>query len=150
MMVDSNKKMLDPMEIIKIAAKNTKTDRSYDEVVNMLKVELTLKDVWKTREGNTLFIVHKSNEHPRYGYFRALNADTARNYLENSKDFADIAYDEGFDVLVTQFDDPSILHIFKMISKNPIREKMGFKAQKTKGGGYQVTLVLGPKRGGFK
>jgi hypothetical protein len=82
---------------------------------------------------------------PGYGWFRALNADTAKNFLENSRVFADSAYKVGFDVVVTNFTDPTILNIFKMISKNPVRDGMGYAVQKAQNG-YRVTLVLGPKR----
>ena len=68
--------------------------------------------------------------------------------MQNSRVFADAAYKVGFDVLVTQFNDTSLLGLFKMISRNPVREGMGYAAQKLKDGGMQVTLVLGPSREG--
>jgi len=146
MATDSKQKMLNVDEIIKTTAQETKVGRPADDVFNMLKVELSMPNIWKCREGNTLFIVHKS-PHAGYGYFRALNADTAQNYVENSKLFIDAAYKVGFDVLVTQFQDPTILNVFKIISRNPVREGMGFASQKTNSDGYQVTVQLGPPRG---
>ena len=61
--------------------------------------------------------------------------------------FADAAYKVGFDVVVTQFSDSSLIGIFKVISRNPVREGMGYAVQKTDDGGYQVTLKLGAARG---
>lgn len=136
-------------QIIEIAAKNTKVDRPIKEVKDMLTIEFNMPNIWKMREGNTIFICHKS-KHAGYGYFRALNADTAANFLQNSRVFADAAYKVGFDVLVTQFNDISLLSLFKMNFRNPVREGMGYAAQKTDDGGIQVTLVLGPARGGKK
>ena len=148
-MVDSNQKKLTGEQIIEIAAANTKVGRPVKEVKDMLMIEFNLPNIWKMREGNTIFICHKSKE-AGYGYFRALNADTAQNFLQSSRVFADGAYKVGFDVLVTQFQEASLLNLFKMISRNPVREGMGYAAQKTSDGGYQVTLVLGPARGGKK
>ena len=111
----------------------------------MLNIELGLPNVWKLQQGNTVFITHRVPQ-PGWGYFRALNADTAPNFLENSKVFIDAAYKAGFDNLVTQFDDPTILNIFKMISRNPPRPQMGYKVDRTNVGGYQVQVKLGPSR----
>jgi len=147
LVVDSKQKMLMVKEIIEIGAKESGAKRPLEEIIHMLTIELTMPNIWKCREGNTLFIVHKTAK-PGVGYFRALNADNARNYVENSKQFVDAAYKVGFDVLVTQFQDPTILNIFKMISRNPVREGMGYSAQKTNDGGFQVTLQLGSLRGG--
>jgi len=144
-MVDSNQQQLTSEQIIKIAAENTKVGRPIKEVNDMLTIEFRMPNVWKMRQGNTIFIVHKSKE-AGYGFFRALNADTARNFLVNSRVFADAAYKVGFDVVVTQFSDMSLLGIFKMIARDPVREGMGYAAQKTEDGGLQVTLVLGPAR----
>jgi hypothetical protein len=144
-MIDSKQQELSGEQIIEIAAQNTGVDRPPEQVKEMLKIEFSMPNTWKMRNGNTIFVVHKSDQ-PGYGYFRALNADTAPNFLENSRVFADAAYKVGFDVLVTQFQDPSLLNIFKAISRNPVREQMGYGAQRTQGGGFQVTLVLGPAR----
>lgn len=148
-MVDSKQQKLNSQQVIEIAATNTKVGRPMKEVKEMLTIEWSMPNTWKMQEGNTIFVVHKTKE-PGYGFFRALNADTARNFLENSRVFCQAAYKVGFDVVVTQFTDPTILNIFKMISRNPVQEGMGYAAQKTEDGGFQVTLVLGPVRGGKK
>jgi len=148
-MIDSRTQKLSGEQIIEVAARNTKVDRPIEQVKEMLTIEFKMPNTWKMREGNTIFICHKTQQ-AGYGYFRALNADTAQNFLQNSRVFADAAYKVGFDVLVTQFQDSSLLGLFKMISRNPVREGMGYAAQKTDDGGFQVTLVLGPARGGKK
>jgi hypothetical protein len=55
----------------------------------------------------------------------------------------------GFDTMVTDFQDPTIINIFKAISRRPPQEGMGYRAEKTKSG-YRVFLKLGPKREGEK
>jgi len=144
-MVDSKQRKLTSEEIIGIAAANTKVGRPFKEVKEMLTIEFSMPNVWKMQHGNTIFVVHKT-KYPGYGYFRALNADVPRNFIESGRVFADAAYKVGFDVVVTQFNDTSLLGIFKVISRNPVREKMGYVAQKTEDGGMQVTLQLGPAR----
>lgn len=146
-LVNSKQHILKPAQIIEIAAHETKEKVSVREAKVLLLKEFSLPGSWKCQEGNTIFVVHTSKK-PRYGVFRAINADIAQNYLENSKEFAKAAYEVGYDVLITQFTDPSILHIFKAISLKPVNEKMAYVAQKLEhGAGYQVTLLLGPMRG---
>jgi hypothetical protein len=143
--VDSKQQMLTVEEIIRTAAQDTKTTRSDDDVFNMLMIELGMPNIWKCRAGNSLFVVHKSKT-PGYGYFRGINADIARNYVENSRAFMVAAYKVGFDVIVTQFQDPTVLNIFKIIARDKPAD-MGFAVQRTNTQGYQVTLKLGKPRG---
>jgi hypothetical protein len=158
MLVDSNERELENQEILLEAAKQIKDNRySPDQILAALISESREKDTVLIRQGNTLFIVHKGKN--RTAFFRALNADVPANYLENSVMFSKAMYMAGFDVMVTEFNDPSLLNIFKYVQKNrnqvnPDKDgkpTMGYAVQKTeKGGrpGYRVTVVLGPKRGG--
>ena len=144
-MVDSKKTKLQPVQIMEIAIKNTNVDRPMKQAKDMLTIEFNMPGTWKMQEGNTIFVCHKS-KHPGYGYFRALNADTPRNYIQNSKVFMRAAYKVGFDVLVTQFEDPTVLNIFKAIAREKPAD-MGYAVQRTSNNGYQVTLQLGKPRG---
>ena len=144
-MVDSKQRQLTSEQIIEVAAANTKVGRPMKQVKDMLTVEFSMPSVWKMRQGNTIFVVHKT-KYPGAGFFRALNADTARNFVDNGRVFCQAAYKVGFGNVVTQFSDASLLGIFKVISRNPVNEGMGYAVQRTEDGGYQVTLKLGPKR----
>jgi hypothetical protein len=143
MLVDSKKKQLSSEAILMIAAQQTKSPYSPEQVYAALVKEMNLKGTSTYREGNTVFLMHHAKG--RIGTFRALNADTARNYLENSRTFIQDAYKMGFDILVSDFQDPTIMNIFKGISRNPPQEGMGYRAQKTKTG-FRVTVKLGPAR----
>jgi len=143
MLVDSKKKELGTEAILMIAAQETKSPHPASTVYAALIKEMNMPGTSIVRDGNTLFIIH--NAEGRVGFFRALNADTARNYLENSYAFIQGAYKMGFDTLVSEFDDPTIMNIFKAISRNPPQEGMGYKAERTKTG-FRVTVKLGPKR----
>jgi hypothetical protein len=143
MLVDSKKKELSMEAIMMIAAQETKSPYPASTVYAAMVKEMNMTGTSIFREGNTLFVIH--NSEGRVGVFRALNADTARNYLENSYTFIQAAYKMGFDTLASEFEDPTIMNIFKAISRNPPQEGMGYKAEKTKKG-FRVTVKLGPKR----
>jgi len=143
MLVDSKKKMLSEEAILMIAAQETKSPYPASTIYAAMIKEMNMVGTSLVRDGNTLFIVH--NAKGRVGLFRAFNADTARNYLESNYAFAQAAYKMGFDTLVSEFTDPTIMNILKAISRNPPQEDMGYKAERTKRG-FRVTIKLGPKR----
>lgn len=146
--VDSKHQELEPDEIIGIAAQDTGSEYSPEQVKASLMAETHESGAIILRQGNTLFVVHKSPKEPTVGVFRALNADTAKNYIDNSIMFVKAAASMGLKTLVTQFTDPSLLNIFKVISRNPPLPGMGYATQKTKDGGYQVTINLGGEQKG--
>jgi len=143
MLVDSKKKQLSEQAIMMIAAQETKSQHPASTVYAAMIKEMNMVGTSLVRDGNTLFIIHVGEG--RTGFFRALNADTARNYLESSYAFIQGAYKMGFDVLVSEFEDPTIMNIFKAISRNPPQEDMGYRAERTDKG-FRVTVKLGPKR----
>jgi hypothetical protein len=146
MLVDSKQQKLQMQDIVKTSVEETES--KYDPKTAFLAIikETTLPDTDVLQIGNTLFIVHGTEE-PRHGFFRALNADTAQNYLDNSLEFTKKAYDElGYDVLTTQFEDPTLLNIFKYIGKDQ-PANMGYMVQKSEDGKtHQVTVTLGKRR----
>ena len=143
MLVDSKKKQLSQEAILMIAAQETKSPHPASSIYAAMVKEMNMPGTSLVRDGNTLFVIHVGEG--RTGIFRALNADTARNYLENSYAFIQGAYKMGFDVLVSEFEDPTIFNIFKAISRNPPQEGMGYRAERTSKG-FRVTVKLGPKR----
>jgi hypothetical protein len=143
MLVDSRKKQLKDEAVLMVAAQETKSKHPAAAILASLVEEMNQYGTSTYRAGNTIFVMHHAKD--RIGFFRALNADTARNYLENAYEWVQAAYKMGFDVMVTEFEDPTIINIFKAISRNPPQEGMGYKAEKTERG-YRVTLKLGPKR----
>ena len=143
MLVDSKKKELSIDAILMIAAQETKSPYPASTVYAAIVKEMNIPGASIVREGNTVFVIHVGEG--RTGIFRALNADTARNYLESSYAFIQGAYKMGFDVLVSDFEDPTIFNIFKAISRSPPQDGMGYRAERTKKG-FRVTVKLGPKR----
>ena len=143
MLTDSKKKELSSEAVLMIAAQQTKSKYSAEQVYASLVKEMNMEGTSVYRQGNTVFLMHHAKG--RVGVFRALNADTARNYLDNSYIFIQDAYKMGFDILVSDFEDPTIMNIFKGISRNPPQEGMGYRAERTQNG-FRVTVKLGPAR----
>jgi len=107
--------------------------------------ELNMPQTVVRQTGNTLWIIHKGNN--RLGTFKALNADTAKNLMANSREFVRWAYDDvGMDIIQTQFQGNSFMNLFVMISKNPVREGMGYQVLEMESGDTGVLLKLGPER----
>ena len=140
-MVDSQQQELSVEDIIGIAGMNTDAGLEPERMIKMINAELQMPNTLFLREGNTLFIIHKAK--PGVGWFRALNADTARNFLENGRTFMLACHKMGFDTMATDFTDPAILAVFRYVSKNPPVEGMGYEVQKTEDGGFYVTVKTG-------
>lgn len=132
-------------EIIKVAAKIQSPGMPQEDAFKLIAAEIQQPATKFFRQGNTLFIIHPT-ENPRVGFFRALNADDARSYLDNCVEFTKAAYALGFDILFTQFKDPSLINIFRYVGRNKPAD-MGYTVDQAANGDYQVTVQLGKKRG---
>lgn len=132
-------------EIIRTAVKYQSPGMSFDEAYKKIAAEIKIPGTQFFRQGNTLFIIHPVEQDRRIGFFRALNADDGRSYLENCQEFAKAAYALGFDQILTQFKDPSLINIFRYVGRDK-PANMGYEVRKTADGQYQVTVKLGPPR----
>ena len=146
-LVDSNQKKLSLEEVIKIAAENTKSEYSFNQVYVSILKELSLTDSIVMQLGNTVFLTHRSKEHPNYAWMRALNADTAQNYMASAEQYADMIYNKyNIDVIVSDYDDATLNNIFAYVGRNN-PENMGFNITKGPNGkGFRATAKLGPLR----
>jgi len=159
--VDSKEQMLEPRDIILTAIEQQSTylpgvegqadptDLAYAAIVK----EFEDPNGTFLRYGNTIFVIHGSTTKPGTGTFRALNADTARNFLDSSLKFIDDAYDKGYYLLITQFKDPSLVNLFRSVSKTlqgKISRQGGYKARQLPDGQIQIVLQLGPQPSGMQ
>jgi hypothetical protein len=113
--------------------------------------EAHMPDAIPMREGNTMFIIHYLPKKKDQGLFRALNADTAVNYLKNTKTFLKAAGLMGFKVLVVQFETPEPLTLFKKIMRDPPFPGMGYTIEKSQDGKqYRATINMGNTGKGAK
>ena len=143
MLVDSKEQMLSYPQIVKTSLEETGGGRPVEQVLDLLTIEFNQPGVKPYRFGNTIFILHRNEEREDAGYFRALNADTAQNYVNNSIKFIAAAADEGFKILVTQFDDEQPLKVLKIWQSQAVKAGISWVVQNLKGGGYQVIFQLG-------
>lgn len=143
MLVDSKKTQLGVEPIIILGADETGENLPPATIYAAVLAEINQKNATLFQEGNTLFIVH--HVAPREGLFRAINADIAKNYLENSYTFIQVAHKYGYDILHTEFENPTVLNIFKAIARNPPFPGMGYSVKK-EDDGFFVTLKLGEPR----
>jgi len=146
--VNSKHQKLSQEEIIAIAAKETGGKYTAEQIKASLTAEAYEMKALIMREGNTLFVVHQAPTNGKIAQFRAINADTIPNYLHNSLIFTKAIGMAGFKVLITQFDDASLLGIFKYVKRHAPFPGMGYSAHKNSDGSYTVVVNLGESQKG--
>ena len=149
-LVDSKQQMLQVGELLTIASENTESEYPPEFLYATFVKEVQMPDSKFLRYGNTLYLIHGSPQDPRKGQFRALNADTAENFLQSGFQFVIDAYKAGYDTLVTEFKDQSLLNIFRTVSRTPPNPGMGYQVEMTQDNQYRVTLQLGTPRQGAR
>ena len=138
MQIDSKKQKLDTGQIIGIFLENNKQPHPPSVMMPAILDELSQVKQF----GNTLFELHKGKD--GQGFFKAFNADTGPNFVENSKLFSVWAKRVvGIKVLVTEFSDPSLERLFKIIAMNPPMPGMGYQVFRAKDGKTRIGLNLG-------
>ena len=141
-MVDSKEKQLNSAEIIMIALENTRSKHPTQVAFTAVLAELSQPNTDVKIMGNTLFVLHKADNHQ--AFFKALNADVARNFVESSRAYVVYAKKElGLTMLGTEFEGTAISTLFHAISKKPPMPNMGFKEYKTSTGMNRIVLNLG-------
>jgi hypothetical protein len=141
-MVDSKQKQLDSAQIIMTALENTRSKLPTQAAFTGILAELSQPNTDVKIMGNTLFVLHKADN--GQGFFKALNADVARNFVESSRQYVVYAKQkQGMKILVTEFEDPAISTLFHAISKKPPMPNMGFQEYKVSPSVNRVVLNLG-------
>jgi hypothetical protein len=141
-MVDSNQKQLDSAQIIMTALENTRSKYPPKVAFTAIMSEFGQPNTDVKIMGNTLFVLHKGDN--GQGFFKALNADVPRNFVESSRQYAVYAKQkQGMKILVTEFEDPAISTLFHAISKNPPMPNMGFQEYKVSPSVNRIVLNLG-------
>lgn len=130
--IDSKMQMLNEDEIIGIAAQETNSQYSPEQVKAALLTEVHKSDALVIREGNTFFIINPSKD-KTIVMFRALNADTIQNYIDNSIKVARALVKKGVHYLVIDFTDDTVLRILKAIAQGVGNSGFGGKDS-----GYEV------------
>ena len=145
-LVDSNQQKLSMQEIVEIAAQNTRENYTKEQVLGAIYKELTLPGSLVLQLGNTVFLVHRTKSDPTIAMMRALNADTAQNYLDHCEQFADMAYNKyQIDTIVSEYTDPTLNNIFAYVGRDK-PAGMGYKIdQLADGKTFRAVAKLGPE-----
>ena len=141
-MVDSQQQELSVEDIVGIAGMNTDSEYDTRTAIAALTAELNMPNTLFLRQGNTLFVIHKAA--PRVGYFRALNADTARNFLDNGMEFIKACYKMGFDTVATILEEPSTASFYRGVVEAAPNPDMGYELQEMEDGSYMAVIKTGP------
>jgi hypothetical protein len=142
--VDSSKKKLSKDEIVAIAAKETGGKYTPEQIKASLMSEVAEMDGLVMQEGNTLFVIHRVPNNPAVAMFRALNGDTLPNYFKNSLTFTKAMGLMGFEYIVTEFEDRTLLSIFKYVRRNQPFRNMGYTVETSEDEKhYRVIVNLG-------
>jgi hypothetical protein len=147
-LTDSKQKKLSMQQIIEFAAAKTASEHTKEQVYGSILKELTMPGSLVMQIGNSVFLAHRSQKDPTIAMMRALNADTAQNYLENCEQFAEKAYKEyRIDTIVSEYTDPTLNHIFAYIGRNR-PENMGYKIDRMADGKtFRAVAKLGKPYG---
>jgi hypothetical protein len=142
MYVDSKKEKLDAGQIIGIFLENNPQPHPPEVMMPAILEELNQPNCKVEQIGNTLFEVHIGQN--GQAFFKAFNADVIPNFVENSKQFVVYARRMlNLNTLVTEFEDPALEQLFKLISLRPPLPGMGYQPIRMKSGKTRIVLNLG-------
>ena len=140
--VNSKQHKLNIGQIIPIFLKNNPQPHPIEVMLPAIITELNQPSVKSKQFGNTVFELIPGKD--GQGFFKAFNADTGPNFVENSKMFCVWARRVmNMKTLVTEFTDPSIEQLFKVIAMRPPIPDMGYQVFKAKDGRTRIALNLG-------
>lgn len=144
--IDSKMQMLNEDEIIGISAQETNSPYSAEQIKAVILSEVNELGALIIREGNTFFIINPTNS-PEIVMFRALNADTIQNYINNSIKVARSLSEKGVNLLVVDFTDDTVLRILRAIADGAGNSGMGqpgsgYEVKRKQNGGYRAVIKI--------
>lgn len=105
--------------------------------------ELGIERTESPQIGNTVFITHFSKDGKEVA-MRALNADSATNYVQNAIAYGDWLQDRGVERFTTDFYGEEIRQLLTAIFKNSQQlAGGGYKIVKLANGGYRAYAKIG-------
>lgn len=106
--------------------------------------EMSMPNTEVMQFGNTLYIVHFKESDPTLIYFRALNLDTATNFVQNQVDFSAWAREKGVVRMVSDWTDPAINKLAELaFSRIPDASKDGGMEIRETESGYRALIKIG-------
>ena len=145
MLADSKQKEISPESIITIDAKNNRSPHPAATMYAAVVAEMNMPQTGVLRHGNTLMILHYADE--GVGVFKAINADTPDNYIDNLVYCFKAAYNMGYDTLYSVFDEESDIAILRKVATAMNDPEYGHMVKKLDDDNFSVTIKLGAERG---
>ncbi len=131
MPVNSKQQQLPIHEVVATAFKDMKVPR--EQVAAAMVGFITqaeMPGMDKAQFGNTLFVSHiKEKNGVRVAYLKAVNADTARNYLDNGVKYFKYIIEKGVSYVFMTFTESSVVSILKAIQTPDVQKRVGYKAK---------------------
>lgn len=115
--IDSAKELLTPPHIMMQFAQQYTGEYPLQAVLLGLARELNMDDAESIQFGNTVYITHHSDEEDGTVFMRAMNVDTAANFVDNTENYVVYAYGKGIKVIVTLYDDAAISSVIKAVKR---------------------------------
>ncbi len=114
--IDSMQRLLKGPEIIfeYLQKHDTDTEHTPDAKMAAISAELVMDDTDVIQFGNTAYITHYA-DNGSHVLMRALNVDTAANFIENTVNYVAYAYGRGVKHIVTQYSDPVISTLLRRV-----------------------------------
>tara|TARA_R110000744_G_scaffold29161_1_gene69865 strand:+ start:2716 stop:3063 length:348 start_codon:yes stop_codon:yes gene_type:complete len=109
----------------------------------MIAKEGSLENADMTQFGNTVFLGHTGTTSTTKMIGRALNVDTARNFVANVLEYIRYLQDKGITHYATQISDDKLLGVFKIVKKKLEAKDSAVRILPTKSGGHAMFVNLG-------
>lgn len=144
--IDSTKRLLKGPEILYeyLQKHDTDTEHPLQAKLAALAAELAMDDADVIQFGNTAYISHYFKGGSSV-FMRALNVDTAQNFIDNTENYVAYVFGRGALTIVTQYSDPVITTLIKRVRSNLEAHNPNVKAKlefSGKSGDYLATIAV--------
>ena len=132
MPVNSKQKQLTIPEVIATSFKDMRVpqDRIASSMLGVVQ-QGSMPDADTVQFGNTVFIssIKSREDGLKVAYLRAINADTARNYLNNGIEYFKYIIEKGVSYVFMTFTESSVVSVLKAIDDPKVQAQVGMKAR---------------------
>ena len=140
--VDSNERQMSIPEIVtNVAATQGKSGLPIQTILMAFVREGSMPDTEVKQYGNTVFITHFSKDKD-LAVGRALNMDTAKNFVFNGTEYLRDLVRGGTRKFVAQFEQKSFATAFTILKRTPVTTDMKMWVVDTPKGKTQVRIAL--------
>lgn len=132
MPVNSKQKQLSIPEVITTSFKDMRVpqERIAASLLGVVQ-QASMPDMDTVQFGNTVFIsyIKTHQDGLKVAYLRAVNADTARNYLNNGIEYFKYIIEKGVSYVFMTFVESSVVSVLKAIDDPRVQAQVGMKAK---------------------